>query len=93
LAAAAHAEGKEPEPPPLVQAALQHGAVDRAEYLDQPAELAQRMKMINYVYRCWKSYLDAGKQTATVPWARQHPNEWETVTWVMQMRREMRDGG
>lgn len=48
--------------------------------------------MLNYVYRCFKSYVIAGRSQQTVPWTQQHPDEWDMVTRVMQMRREMRDG-
>jgi hypothetical protein len=92
MAAAAYAEGKEQEPSPMITAAIQHGAADRAEYLEQPADLAGKMRTLNYVYRCWKGYLAAGAQQQTVPWTQQHPDEWQTVTKVMQMRREMKRG-
>ena len=72
----------------MVRAALQHGAVERAEFLEQPAELAYRMRMLNYVFRCFKSYVIAGRSQQTVPWTQQHPDEWDMVTRVMQMRRE-----
>lgn len=91
LAAADAAEGGD-EPPPLVRAALQHGAVDRAEYLEQPAILASRMRRLNYVYRAMKGYRNAGKAQQTVPWTRQHPDEWDLVTHIINMRREQRGG-
>lgn len=92
MAAAAYAEGREPNPPPLVLAAIKHGAVERDEYQEQPADLAQRMKQINYVFRAWKGYWAAGAQGQTVPWTRQHPDAWDTVTRIMQMRKEARNG-
>jgi hypothetical protein len=66
--------------------------VDRGEYLDQPADLAQRMRTLNYVYRAYTGYKDAGAQQQTVAWTKQHPDAWDTVSRVMQMKREMRDG-
>lgn len=92
MAAADHAQGREGEPPPLVRAALQHGAVDRSEYLEQPADLAHKMKTLNYVYRCFRGYRNAGAAGSTVPWTQQYPDEWETVTRVLQMRREINRG-
>ena len=74
-------------------AALQHGAADRAEYLEQPADLAQRMRTLNYVYRAMRGYKDAGAQGATVAWTKQNPAAWDTVTRVINLRRERRNHG
>lgn len=93
MAAAGYADGRESDPPPLVVAALKHGATERPEYLEQPADLAQRMRTLSYVYRAMKGYVNAGHQTQTVPWTQQHPDAWDTVTRVMQMRREARKHG
>ena len=92
MAAADYAQGRDDAPPPLVMAAIKHGAVDRSEYLEQPADLAQRMKTLNYVYRATKGYRHAGAQGQTVAWTQQHPDEWDTVTAIMRLRKEMRDG-
>lgn len=90
LAAAEAAEGKG-EPPPLVKAALAHGGVERSEWMGQPADIAHKMRTLNYIYRAMKGYLNAGRRQATVPWTKQHPDEWEMVTRIIQMRREHGD--
>ena len=86
MAAADYADGRLPNPPPIIRAAVRYGAQVRND-LDVPAGMPQKLARLHGVYESMKSYIRAGKQGNTVAWANANPEHWELVSWVIAGRK------
>jgi hypothetical protein len=89
LAAAAYAENDKLPPPQEIELMNDcqafHALPEPGGILDQPAGLLRRLRILSNVYHAHQLYKNfPGGHMAE--FAHQHPDEWQTVQKVMEMR-------
>lgn len=60
-----------------------YGDVEGTEWLDMPAGVAYRLKVLHNVFRAYRGYLNAAAQTNTNEWIRRNPQQWDVVSGII----------